>query len=63
MLKRKHEVLIDLIQNIRAKNNKAWLEYVRLAFKLDPEKAKKIAGKIFDNDEKISKLNKRLAGK
>lgn len=62
MIKRKHEVIIGLIQSIRTKNNKNWMDILRLAFKHAPDKASKIMQKITDNDAKINNLSKKLGG-
>lgn len=51
---------IDTIQKIRTKNNKLWMDLMRLAFKHSPEEAKKIMGQISQNDEKITKAVKEM---
>jgi hypothetical protein len=52
--------LINNIEIIRRKNNKYWMDLLRLAFKSSPKEAKKIIKKINDNDKKISSLLGRL---
>jgi hypothetical protein len=52
--------IIDKIQAIRAKNNKNWMDILRLAYKLDPNSTSKIMKKINIDDKKISNLLKKL---
>jgi|TARA_B100001059_G_C17780703_1_gene553985 hypothetical protein len=52
--------IIDQISNIRKKNNKNWMDILKLAFKKDPKNASKILAKITDFDQRISKLTKKL---
>lgn len=52
--------LIDEIQKIRSKNNANWMDILRLAFKFDPIGSSKIMSNIYADDQKISKLVKRL---
>ena len=46
--------IIDKIQNIRSKNNKNWMDLMRLAFKYAPKESAKIMKKINQADKKIS---------
>jgi predicted transcriptional regulator len=55
--------IISQIQNVRSKNNKYWMDVLRLAFKLAPDKASALMKKINLNDQKISKLVKKLSNK
>tara|TARA_B100000927_G_scaffold277269_1_gene258738 strand:+ start:1213 stop:1404 length:192 start_codon:yes stop_codon:yes gene_type:complete len=52
--------VINEIQKIRTKNNKLWMDLMRLAFKHSPKQASKIVKKINIHDQKISKLLKKL---
>lgn len=52
--------LINKIQNIRSKNNTNWMDLLRLAFKHDPKTSSKIMANIYIDDQKISKLVKKL---
>ncbi len=52
--------LINSIQKIRAKNNKYWMDLLRLAFKYAPKEASSIIKKINSQDKKISKLLQKL---
>lgn len=51
---------IDKIQKIRAKNNKLWMDLMRLAFDHAPEQAKVIMNQISQNDEEITKAVKEM---
>ena len=55
--------IIDQIQNVRSKNNKYWMDVLRLAFKYAPDKASELMKKVNLNDQKISKLVKKLSNK
>ena len=52
---------ISKIEKIRSKNNVNWMNILRLAFKLDPDGAKKIMKKINYDDKKISQLLNKLS--
>lgn len=52
--------IINTIQKIRSKNNKYWMDLLRLAFKYAPKKASKIIKKINSADKQISKLLRKL---
>ena len=52
---------INQIQKIRSNNNSNWMDILRLGFKHDPEKASKIMSQIYIDDQKISKIVKKLA--
>ena len=60
-MKKNYNKIINDIQKIRSKNNLNWMNILKLAFKLDPNSAKKIMQKINYDDEKISKLLSKLA--
>ena len=55
--------LVDQIEEIRRKNNKNWMDLLRLSFSLDPEKSRKIVKEIFKRDNQISNLVKQLTKK
>ena len=57
---RKALVIVDKIQKIRSKNNINWMNLLRLAIKSDYESTMKIVSNIFKDDQKISKLAKKL---
>ena len=52
--------IINKIQKTRTKNNKNWMDLLRLAFRENPREAIKVVRGIFKEDHKISKLVKRL---
>ena len=52
--------LVNQIQRIRSKNNKNWMDLLRLSFKLDYNNTSKILSEIYLDDQKISKLVKKL---
>ncbi len=52
--------IINQIEKTRKKNNKNWMDLLRLSFKIDQKESKKIVRQIFKSDNKISKLAKKL---
>ena len=52
--------LIEQIQTIRSKNNKNWMDLVKLALKLDFETTKKILNQIYKYDNEIGKITKKI---
>ena len=52
--------IINSIQKVRNKNNKNWMDILRLAFKSEPKSASKILKEIYREDKKISKLATKL---
>lgn len=60
MQNNKYQKVINKIEKIRSKNNKNWMNILRLAFKLDPKNASKIMKAINYNDKEISSLLKNL---
>ena len=53
--------IIKKIENIRKRNNGNWMNLLRLAFKYSPQQAAKIMSKIYIDDNKVSKLVKKLS--
>ena len=53
-------VIVDKIQKIRSKNNINWMNLLRLAIQTDYKSTMKIVSNIFRDDQKISKLAKKL---
>ncbi len=51
---------INKIESTRKKNNKNWMDLLRLSFKHNPRDAKKILKGIFAEDKKVNKLVKEL---
>ena len=52
--------LVNQIQRIRSKNNKNWMDLLRLALKLDHKETSKILAEIYKDDRKISQIAKKL---
>lgn len=52
--------IIDKVQSIRVKNNRLWMDILRLAFEARPDEARKILQKIIRNDSKITMWMARL---
>lgn len=52
--------IINQIQNVRKKNNKNWMDILKLAFTTDPVKAGKIFKEIHKEDKSINQLAKKL---
>tara|TARA_B100001123_G_C15248571_1_gene1001920 strand:- start:513 stop:716 length:204 start_codon:yes stop_codon:yes gene_type:complete len=51
---------INKIEQTRKKNNKNWMDLLRLSFKSNPQAAKKILKEIFSEDKKVNKLVRDL---
>jgi|TARA_Y100000294_G_scaffold163877_1_gene170156 hypothetical protein len=58
--KKNYLLIIKKIENIRKKNNKNWMNLLRLAFQKSPKQAAKIMSKIYKDDNLISELVKKL---
>jgi hypothetical protein len=54
------EAVISEIEALRAKNNKLWMGYVRLAFKFAPVEASKLHKEIRQIDAQVSALGQKL---
>ena len=52
--------VIDRIENTRTKNNINWMNILRIAMKYSPEETKNSLRKINNQDQKISKLLKKI---
>ena len=51
---------ISQIENVRKKNNKNWMDLLRVSFRYNPTLSKKIVRQIFNDDRRINKLVKKL---
>lgn len=58
-----YNAIIDQIQSIRSKNNKNWMDLLRLAFKHAPNEAADIVADIYREDKEISDLAAKLVQK
>ncbi len=56
----KYIKVINKIENVRKKNNKNWMDILRVAFTYAPKETAKIMASIYRDDSKISKLAKKL---
>ena len=52
--------LVNQIQKIRSKNNKNWMDLLRLSLKLDFNSTSKIIKEICKDDKRISNLAKKI---
>ena len=52
--------IINQIEKIRSKNNKNWMDLLRLSFESNPNETLKIISEILKKDEKLIKLAKKL---
>jgi hypothetical protein len=52
--------IINNIEKVRRKNNKNWMDILKLAFSAEPKKTAKIFSKIYREDKLISELAKKL---
>ena len=53
--------VIDEIEQIRSKNNKNWMDLLRLSFKHAPKDAAEIVAEIYKHDQSISELAQKLS--
>jgi len=53
--------IIDAVETVRTKNNKNWMDILRVAFKHAPEESRPILAEINKSDGQISKLLDKLA--
>jgi len=52
--------IINKIEKIRSKNNVNWMDLLRLAFRISPNKARNLIRKINSQDKRISSLLRQL---
>ena len=55
-----YELIISKIEKIRSNNNSNWMDILKIAFKNDPKATAKVMSQIYKDDQKISKLAKKL---
>lgn len=53
--------IIDAIERVRSTNNVSWMDLMRLAFAVAPERARKIVAGIDANDAELNRLSRLLA--
>lgn len=56
-----NEKIVDDIAHVRALNNILWMDLLKLALKADPKEAKRILGRIRQNDLLVSELTGKLS--
>lgn len=52
---------VNQIQKLRSKNNKNWMDLLKLALRLDPTKTSKILSQIYKDDIRITKIAKKIS--
>ena len=52
--------IVNQIQNIRSKNNKNWMDLLRLSLKIDFDSTSKILKEICKDDKRISNLAQKI---
>jgi hypothetical protein len=60
MKKKNYKEIINKIENTRRKNNKNWMDILRLAFRNSPVEASKILSEIYKEDKNVNILAKKL---
>jgi len=58
--KSNHLSVINKIENVRKKNNKNWMDILRIAFSHAPNEAAKVLAEIYKEDKKLNNLAKQL---
>ena len=59
-MKKNYLKIIKEIEKVRKKNNKNWMDILRVAFLSNPKKTSKIFSRIYRDDKSVSKLAKKL---
>ena len=59
-MKKKDSNIFDKIESIRSKNNKNWMDLLRLSLKLDFNTTSQILKEICKDDRRISKLAEKI---
>lgn len=62
-MKKKELEIFNRIENIRSKNNKNWMDLLRLAYDSKPNKTLSILSKIISKDQALVKLASQLKKK
>jgi len=52
--------IINQIEKVRKKNNKNWMDLLRISFRHNPTLSKKVVRQIFSDDRRINNLVKKL---
>ena len=59
-MKKKDLNIFSKIENIRSKNNKNWMDLLRLSYESNPNKTLSILSKIISKDQTLVRLAKQL---
>ena len=51
---------INNIEQVRKKNNKNWMDILRIAFRYAPNEAAKVLAEIYKEDNRVNSLVKKL---
>ena len=62
-MNKKDKKIFDQIQNLRSKNNKNWMDLLRLSYELNPKKTLDILSNIISKDQSLVSLAKQLKKK
>ena len=59
-MKVKIKKIFDDIERLRGKNNKNWMDLLRLSYDVKPKETTEIINQILNKDEKLISLAKKL---
>tara|TARA_B100000963_G_scaffold60448_1_gene48368 strand:+ start:39736 stop:39924 length:189 start_codon:yes stop_codon:yes gene_type:complete len=59
-MKKREFNIFNKIEKIRSKNNKNWMDLLRLSYEHSPKKTLRILSKIIVKDQSLVKLAKKL---
>ena len=59
-IKKKAGIKNKLVEKIRGKNNKNWMDLLRLSYDVKPKETTEIINQILNKDEKLISLAKKL---
>lgn len=59
-MKRNYKKIILQIEAVRKRNNKNWMDILKIAFENNPKAASKVFARIYSDDKRISNLAKKL---
>lgn len=59
-MKKKDLDIFNKIENIRSKNNKNWMDLLRLSYESNPNKTLSILSKIISKDQTLVRLARQL---
>ena len=59
-MKKNIKNIFSNIEKIRSKNNKKWMDLLRLSYESSPKKTIKILGQILNKDQKLISMAQKL---